>query len=70
MAFLLKILTVIGSENGCYLGMKDSSGKAVPAEIAQNCIYLGCEFISETLKGVLLLDGEKVMNIQCQLLAS
>lgn len=61
---------MIGSENGCYLGMKDSSRKAVAVEIAQNCIYLCCEFISETLKGVLLLDGEKVMNIQCQLLAS
>lgn len=61
---------MIGSENGCYLGMKDSSRKAVAAEIVQNGIYLCSEFISETLKGVLLLDGDKVMNIQCQLLAS
>lgn len=70
MAFLLKMLTRTGSENGCYLGIKDSSRKAIPAEIAQNCIYICYKFISEYLKGVSLLDGEKVMNIQCQLLAS
>lgn len=38
--------------------MRDCSGKGVPAEIAQNHMYIHYEFITEALKGVSLLDGE------------